>query len=100
MLQLNAVWFKDNHKFVSWSNESSHLLKNTKDDLYRQTKSQLSRRCSHIAGHGGVKGSIRYCQRLCNNFKYVARFDIQYILCNLMRRCSKFALLLRLLGLS
>jgi RNA-directed DNA polymerase len=77
MLQLNAVWFKDNHKFVSWSNESSHLLKNTKDDLYRQTKSQLSRRCSHIAGHGGVKGSIRYCQRLCNNFKYVARFDIQ-----------------------
>ena len=77
MLQLSAVWCKDNHKFVNWSNESSHLLKNTKDDLYRQTKNQLSRRCSHIAGHGGVKGSIRYCQKLCNNFKYVARFDIQ-----------------------
>ena len=77
MLQLSAIWFKDNHKFVSWSNESSHLLKNTKDDLYRQTKNQLSRRCSHIAGHGGVKGSIRYCQKLCNNFKYVARFDIR-----------------------
>ena len=77
MLDVNAIWYSDNRKFVSWSQQSSYCLKQTKNDLYHQTKKHLSRRCAHIAGHGGVKGSIRYCQRLCNDFKYVARFDIK-----------------------
>ena len=30
-----------------------------------------------MKGHGGVKASVRYTQRLCNHYGYVARFDIR-----------------------
>ena len=44
MLEVNAIWYSDNRKFVSWSQQSSYCLKQTKNDLYHQTKKQLSRR--------------------------------------------------------
>ena len=56
---------------------TSGLLKHVKTVLYDQLKPHLSRRCSHIKGHGGVKLSVRYSQRLCNHFGYVARFDVR-----------------------
>jgi len=55
----------------------SGLLKHIKTVLSDQLKPYLSRRCSHIKGHGGVKLSVRYSQRLCNHFGYVARFDVK-----------------------
>jgi RNA-directed DNA polymerase len=62
--------------------------------LYDQLKPHLSRRCSHIKGHGGVKLSVRYSQRLCNHFGYMARFDVRsyyssmdhQIILNLLRK--------------
>ena len=77
MLTLRNTWFEDGHKFVRWSPDTSKLLKHVKTVLYDQLKPHLSRRCSHIKGHGGVKLSVRYCQRLCNHFGYVARFDVR-----------------------
>ena len=44
MLEVNAIWYSDNRKFVSWSQQSSYCLKQTKNGLYHQTKKQLSRR--------------------------------------------------------
>ena len=68
--------------------------KHVKTVLSDQLKPHLSHRCSHIKGHGGVKLSVRYCQRLCNNFGYVARFDVRsyyssmdhQIILNLLRK--------------
>ena len=77
MLTLRNTWFEDGHKFVRWSPDTSGLLKHVKTVFYDQLKPHLSRRCSHIKGHGGVKLSVRYCQRLCNHFGYVARFDVR-----------------------
>ena len=77
MLTLRNTWFDDGHKYVRWSPDSSGLLKHVKTVLYNQLKPYLSRRCSHIKGHGGVKLSVRYSQRLCNHFGYVARFDVK-----------------------
>ena len=77
MLTLRNTWFENGHKFVRWSPDTSGLLKHVKTVLYDQLKPHLSRRCSHIKGHGGVKLSVRYCQRLCNHFGYVARFDVR-----------------------
>ena len=77
MLILRNTWFENGHKFVRWSPDTSGLLKHVKTVLYDQLKPHLSRRCSHIKGHGGVKLSVRYSQRLCNHFSYVARFDVK-----------------------
>ena len=77
MLTLRNTWFEDGHKFVRWSPDSSKLLKQVKTVLSDQLKPHLSRRCSHVKGNGGVKLSVRYSQRLCNNFGYVARFDVR-----------------------
>jgi RNA-directed DNA polymerase len=77
MLTLRNTWFENGHKFVRWSSDTSGLLKHFKTVLYDQLKPHLSRRCSHIKGHGGVKLSVRYSQRLCNHFAYVARFDVR-----------------------
>ena len=77
MLTLRNTWFENGHKFVRWSPDTSGLLKHVKTVLYDQLKPHLSRRCSHIKGHGGVKLSVRYSQRLCNHFGYVARFDVR-----------------------
>ena len=77
MLTLRNTWFEDGHKFVRWSPDTSKLLKHVKTVLSDQLKPHLSRRCSHIKGNGGVKLSVRYCQRLCNHFGYVARFDVR-----------------------
>ena len=77
MLTLRNTWLEDGHKFVRWSPDSSKLLKQVKTVLSDQLKPHLSRRCSHVKGNGGVKLSVRYSQRLCNNFGYVARFDVR-----------------------
>ena len=77
MLTLRNTWFENGHKFVRWPPDTSGLLKHVKTVLYDQLKPHLSRRCSHIKGHGGVKLSVRYSQRLCNHFSYVARFDVK-----------------------
>ena len=77
MLTLHNTWFDDGHEYVRWSPDTSALLKHIKTVLSDQLKPYLSRRCSHIKGHGGVKLSVRYSQRLCNHFGYVARFDVK-----------------------
>ena len=77
MLTLRNTWFENGHKFVRWSPDTSKLLKHIKTVLSDQLKPHLSRRCSHVKGNGGVKLSVRYSQRLCNNFGYVARFDVR-----------------------
>jgi RNA-directed DNA polymerase len=94
MLTLRNTWLEDGHKFVRWSPDSSKLLKQVKTVLSDQLKPHLSRRCSHVKGNGGVKLSVRYSQRLCNNFGYVARFDVRsyyssmdhQIILNLLRK--------------
>jgi RNA-directed DNA polymerase len=77
MLKLSNTWFEGGHKFVRWTPTTASLLKHVKTVLYDSLAPYLSRRCSHIKGHGGVKLSVDYSQRLCNHFGYVARLDVR-----------------------
>ena len=76
-LTLENSWIEDGHSFVRWSAASQSLLRSVKNRLDAELKTFLSRRCAHIKGHGGVKGSVRYAQALSNRYRYVARFDIR-----------------------
>ena len=44
--------------------------------LRHDLKPVLSRRCKHLKGHGGVKGTVRYLRRVVHRYAYVARFDV------------------------
>ncbi len=46
------------------------------DLLRHDLKPHLSRRCKHLKGHGGVKGTVRYLRRVVGHYAYVARFDV------------------------
>ena len=46
------------------------------DLLRHDLKPVLSRRCKHLKGHGGVKGTVRYLRRVVHRYRYVARFDV------------------------
>ena len=95
MLGLSNTWFEDGHKFVRWTPATATLLRHAKTALHDDLAPHLSRRCSHIKGHGGVKLSVNYSQRLCNHFAYVARFDVRsyyssmdhQIILDLLKQC-------------
>jgi hypothetical protein len=53
------------------------LLQRIKSQLGVQLKSFLSVRCAHVKGRGGVKGAVRYAQKLTDQLPFVARFDIR-----------------------
>ncbi len=75
-LVLEGTWFQEGRLFARWSPASRALLKETKLQLYRVLRSKLRPSCTHLKGHGGVKGAIRALSRLTRSFRYVARFDV------------------------
>ncbi len=75
-LQLQNRWRKDTHHYVRWSHDSRGVIRLYKPRLQQQLT--LSPRCGHLKGNGGVKGAVRFAQRLTNHYAYVARFDIRH----------------------
>ncbi len=75
-LVLEGTWFQEGRLFARWSPASRALLKETKLQLYRVLRPKLRPSCTHLKGHGGVKGAIRALSRLTRSFRYVARFDV------------------------
>jgi len=52
-------------------------LHQVKNDLKVQLSHHLNWRCTHVAGQGGVKGSVRSVQAMSEQFAFAARFDIK-----------------------
>ena len=75
-LQLENHWREDTHHYVRWSDDSRQVIRLYKPRLQQQLV--LSPRCGHLKGNGGVKGAVRFAQRLTNHYAYVARFDIRH----------------------
>jgi hypothetical protein len=50
-------------------------LHQVKTDLKVQLSHHLNWRCTHVAGQGGVKGSVRSVQAMSEQFAFAARFD-------------------------
>ena len=75
-LQLQNRWREDTHHYVRWTDNSRQVIRLYKPRLQQQL--DLSPRCGHLKGNGGVKGAVRLAQRLTNQYAYVARFDIRH----------------------
>ena len=65
-LQLENRWREDTHHYVRWSEDSRQVIRLYKPRLQQQLV--LTPRCGHLKGNGGVKGAVRFAQRLTNQY--------------------------------
>ncbi len=77
MLQLCQVWSEEGHRCARWSPGSQERICTGLADLRTQLAPVLSPHCAHLAGHGGVKGTVRFTQAMAERLPFVARFDIR-----------------------
>ena len=63
--------------FELWSARDALVLKATSLVLTRYLAPNLSRRCFHLAGTGGLKGAIREVQRRLPDHTFVFRTDVK-----------------------
>ncbi len=71
-----GVWFLDGRRMARWSPRSRAFLGRTRQRLADHLGGHIPRVCTHLRGHGGVKGAIRTVSSLLGRANYVARFDI------------------------
>ena len=75
-LALWGLWYDEGRWFAKWCPKSRLIQRMALDLLRHDLKPVLSRRCKHLKGHGGVKGTVRYLRRVVHRYAYVARFDV------------------------
>ena len=75
-LDLLSLWHGEGRCFAKWCPKSRLLQRTALNLLRHDLKPHLSRRCKHLKGHGGVKGTVRYLNRVIDRYAYVARFDV------------------------
>ncbi len=75
-LALWGLWYDEGRWFAKWCPKSGFIQRIALDLLRHDLKPVLSRRCKHLKGHGGVKGTVRYLRRVVDRYAYVARFDV------------------------
>ena len=75
-LVLKGLWVDEGRVFAKWCPKSRWLQRTALDLLRHDLKPALSRRCKYLKGHGGVKGAVRYLDRVIDRYVYVARFDV------------------------
>ena len=75
-LTLSGLWYAEGRWFAKWCPKSRLLQRTALNLLRHDLKPTLSRRCKHLKGHGGVKGAVRYLNRVADRYAYVARFDV------------------------
>lgn len=56
--------------------EKRRIIAETKVALEEHLRPFISRACTHVKGHGGMKGCIRDVQRQLPDYPFVARFDV------------------------
>ena len=75
-LVLKGLWVDEGRWFAKWCPKSRLTQRTALNLLRHDLKPALSRRCKHLKGHGGVKGAVRYLNRVVDRYAYVARFDV------------------------
>ena len=75
-LDLLSLWHNEGRCFAKWCPKSRLLQRTALNLLRHDLKPVLNRRCKHLKGHGGVKGAVRYLNRVVDRYAYVARFDV------------------------
>jgi RNA-directed DNA polymerase len=75
-LVLKGLWFDEGRWFAKWCPKSGCIQRTALNLLRHDLKPALSRRCKHLKGHGGVKGTVRYLNQIVDRYAYVARFDV------------------------
>ena len=75
-LALKGLWVDEGRWFAKWCPKSRQTQRTALNLLRHDLKPTLSRRCKHLKGHGGVKGAVRYLNRIVDRYAYVARFDV------------------------
>jgi len=75
-LDLLSLWHSEGRCFAKWCPKSGLLQRTALNLLRHDLKPVLNRRCKHLKGHGGVKGAVRYLNRVVDRYAYVARFDV------------------------
>jgi hypothetical protein len=75
-LELRRLWYLDGRKMALWSEPSRRRLKHETQTIAQSLAAQIPRSCTHVRGHGGVKGALRKIQRRMPKVNFVARFDI------------------------
>ncbi len=75
-LELRRLWYLDGRKMALWSEPSRRRLKRETQAISQSLAPHIPRSCTHVRGHGGVKGALRQIQRRMPKARFVARFDI------------------------
>jgi RNA-directed DNA polymerase len=75
-LELRRLWYLDGRKMALWSEPSRRRLRRETRTISQILLPHIPRSCTHVRGHGGVKGALRQIQRRMPKAKFVARFDI------------------------
>ncbi|MGV8110531.1 hypothetical protein [Methanospirillum sp.] len=66
----------DDRRIALWDEESRRIIAETKVALEEHVRPFISRACTHVKGHGGMKRCIRDVQRHLPDYPFVARFDV------------------------
>ena len=75
-LELRRLWYLDGRKMAFWSEPSRRRLRRDTRTISQIPLPHIPRSCTHVRGHGGVKGALRQIQRRMPKPRFVARFDI------------------------
>jgi hypothetical protein len=76
LLELRRLWSLDGRKRALWSEPSRRRLRRETQAISQSLAPHIPRSCTHVRGHGGVKGALRQIQRRVQKARFVARFDI------------------------
>jgi hypothetical protein len=70
-----AIFELDGRWMARWSDCYKRILSQARKQLQGELKGKLSKRCTHVKSHGGVKKSIRLLVLAIPEFSYAARFS-------------------------
>ena len=74
-LELRRLWYLDGRKMALWSEPSRRRLRCETRTISQILAPHIPRSCTHVRGHGGVKGALRQIHRRMPKANFVARFD-------------------------
>ena len=75
-LELRGLWCLEGRKMARWSDRSRRRLAQRTRSIAEDLAPVIPRACTHVRGHGGVKGALRQLHRRLPRARFVARFDI------------------------
>lgn len=77
MLAHTGLWWADGHRFVRWNPDSRRIIHETRVSIERARTPRISRTCTNVRGHGGVKRSVILAHAHLRGLPFVARFDVR-----------------------